>query len=275
MGPVVEPRSSPPSPTASELSAAGRARSLLTPEHRREPADDAGRGYLDLLGDTEAPSAGVSQRLMLSRALPVVYERWWRPAMGQVAKGLLGPGMNDEHAIAAEMLRLQAGDTVLDLACGPGNFTRRFSAAVGSTGLVLGVDASPTMLARAVRDTDAANVAYLRADAGALPFRDVSVDAVCCFAALNLFDQPMRALDELTRVLRPGGRIALFTSCRRGPAPLAGLAGPLESIAGMTMFGRGELVGGLAERGFDQIDQRVSGVTQFVGARRSPGSAAR
>ena len=37
---------------------------------------------------------------MLTRALPVVYERWWRPALGRMFKGVLGPGMADEHRIA-------------------------------------------------------------------------------------------------------------------------------------------------------------------------------
>jgi SAM-dependent methyltransferase len=258
----------------SSTTAVDRARALLTPVARLSSASQAGsgHGYIDLLGDRDPTSTGVSQNLMLSRALPVVYERWWRPAMGQLAKGLFGPGMDDEHTIALEMLRVGTGDTVLDLACGPGNFTRRFASSVGEPGLVLGVDASATMLARAAQDTHAANVVYLRADATDLPLHDASVDAACCFAALNLFAHPMLALDEMRRALRPGGRIALFTSCRRGPAPLAALAGPFEKLAGMTMFGRDELVDALAARGFDDVSQRVSGVTQFVGGRRSPGS---
>jgi SAM-dependent methyltransferase len=261
--------------SVSASTAFDRALALLTPVERRVAGaarGDAGRGYIDLLGDSEPPSGGISQKLMLSRALPVVYERWWRPAMGQVAKGLFGPGMDEEYLIALEMLRLQPSDTVLDLACGPGNFTRRFAGAVGESGLVLGVDASPTMLAQAARDTDAANVVYLRADAGGLPFHDASVDAACCFAALNLIAKPMRALDEMRRVLRPGGRLAIFTSCARGPAPLAAVEGPLARLAGMTLFGHDELVDALAARGFDQVHQRVSGVTQFVGGRRSPGA---
>ena len=49
-------------------------------------------GYLDLLGSAERRGGRSAQRLMLTRALPVVYERWWRPAWGRVLMGPLGPG---------------------------------------------------------------------------------------------------------------------------------------------------------------------------------------
>ena len=58
---------------------------------------------------------------MLSGPVPRVYERWWRPALGRVAKGLLGPGMADERRIARLLLGLAPGDGVLDVACGTGN----------------------------------------------------------------------------------------------------------------------------------------------------------
>ena len=99
--------------------------------------------------------------------------------------------MRDEHRIARLLLGLTPGDGVLDVACGPGNFTREFAQIVGAGGLAVGIDASATMLARAVADTTRpASVAYVRGDAEALPFRDASFDAVCCFAALHLFADP-------------------------------------------------------------------------------------
>ena len=60
----------------------------------------------------------------------------------------------------------------------------------------------------------------MRGDAVELPFRDASFDAVCCFAALHLFAEPFVALDHMARVLTPGGRIAIFTSCRAQSAPV-------------------------------------------------------
>jgi ubiquinone/menaquinone biosynthesis C-methylase UbiE len=126
------------------------------------------------------------------------------------------------------------------------------------------------MLARAVSETGAAgigNAVFVHGDASALPFRDASFDAVCCFAALNLFAEPFKALDQMTRVLTPGGRIAIFTSCRSRTAPLATVESALTRRSGLRMFGQDEIVDALRERGFGDVRQRVSGLTQFVGAR--------
>jgi ubiquinone/menaquinone biosynthesis C-methylase UbiE len=204
---------------------------------------------------------------MLSRVLPLVYERWWRPAWSRLLRGVTAAGMGDEHRIARLLLGLCPGDGVLDVACGPGNFTRDFARVVGPTGLAVGIDASATMLDRAARDTRATNVAYVRGDAVRLPFRDASFDAVCCFAALHLFADPFAALDHMTRVLTPGGRIALFTSCRASSAPLRTVDGFVGARSGMRMFERDEITTALEDRGLVDVHQRVAGVTQFVGAR--------
>jgi len=243
---------------------------LLRPVGRTvaaRPAASKG-GYLDLLGPAEAAVTGPAQRLMLTSAVPFVYERWWRPALGRIAKGARGVSMADEHRIARLLLGLAPGEKVLDVACGPGNFTRGFGRTVGLAGLSVGIDASTTMLARAVRDTPEAerqSVAYVRGDAVALPFLEESFDAVCCFAALHLFPDPMLALDHMTGVLRSGGRIAILTSCRARAAPLRGWDGLLGARSGMRMFDREEVVAALRERGFDQLRQRVGGLTQIVG----------
>ena len=248
-----------------------RVLALLDPRARPQDPEAAARpGYLDLLGDGAEPApTGPAQRLMLSRAVPAIYERWWRPALGRVAKGVLGPGMGDEHRIARLLLGLAPGDGVLDVACGPGNFTRDFARRVGEEGLAVGIDASPTMLARAVQDTPDpfANTAFIRGDAVQLPFRDRAFDAVCCFAALHLFAEPFEALDRMTRVLTPGGRIALFTSCRTRSSPLRTIDSVMGARSGMRMFEPDEIVGALADRGFEDVAQRVTGLTQFVGGR--------
>ena len=206
--------------------ALGRALPLLRPDERAR-----GRmvsGYFDLLEPDPVRSTGRAQDLMLTGLVPKVYERWWRPALGRVAKGVFGPGMADEHRIARLLLGLSPGDGVLDVACGTGNFTRDFGRSVGEDGLVVGIDVSQTMLARAVSDTRSAgldNVAYVRGNAQELPFVDHSFDGVCCFAALPPVlgsdagarphdrgahaRRPHRAVHEHARPLGPGadGRV--------------------------------------------------------------------
>lgn len=225
-------------------------------------------GYLDLL-EGELESTGPTQDLMVTRLVPAIYERYWRPALGRVFKGVTGPGMAEEIRIARLLLGLGEGDTVLDIACGPGNFTREFAKAVGPDGLAVGIDASRTMLERGgeeLRRAHASNLTLIRGDATALPFRDASFDATCCFAALHLFPDPFAALDEMRRVLKPGGRIALMTSVRR-ELTVKPLKPVLERASGMRIFEGDEIVEALEQRGFTGIHRRLSGMVQFVGGR--------
>ncbi|MCW2886026.1 MAG: hypothetical protein QOE54_6878 [Streptosporangiaceae bacterium] len=238
------------------------------------PADpDLSGGYLNLLDTAPAPSP--AQSVMQSTFLPKIYERLWRPVGFNLAKGWpFGPSTAEEFALARERLGLgrpgaEAGPaaTVLDVACGPGNVTRGLAAGVGEEGLTVGIDMSPTMLSRAVSDTALPNVGYVRGDAVDLPFQAGSFDAVCCFGALYLFSDPWAALDGMTRVLKPGGRIAVLTS-RRPRLPLSRLAGAFAvRAAGMTMFGDTDVTEALAGRGFEDVRRRSYPLMQFVSAR--------
>jgi SAM-dependent methyltransferase len=229
-------------------------------------APDTARGYLDLLGDDGDPTQRhLGPRLMVSSAVPLIYERLWRPVWGQIFLGA-GPGMDEERRIARELLALAPGDRVLDVGCGPGNFTRDFAGAV-APGLAVGVDASPTMLARAVAEAGPDNLAYVRADAAHLPFADGTFDAVCCFAALYFIADPSGALDEIVRVLAPGGRVALLSSVNRGLLPTPVTDAVVRTLSGVRIFDRAELTGALTRRGLRDVTQRVSGFGQFVGGR--------
>jgi SAM-dependent methyltransferase len=243
-----------------------RALALFERPPRAEEIDVA-HGYLDLLGGDDPTGAHPGQRLMESRVLATIYQRLWRPLGGRLLMGVTGPDTAEEHRMALEMLSIRPGDRVLDVACGPGNFTRDFAEAA-SEGLVVGLDASESMLRVAVRETESPNVAYLRGDAGEMPFRDHSFDAVCCFAALYLIEEPMRALQEIVRVLAPGGRIALLSSCNRGPLPAGVSNAIVRGLGGIRVFGRDELTRALLDGGLVEVEQRVRGVGQFVSARK-------
>jgi ubiquinone/menaquinone biosynthesis C-methylase UbiE len=181
--------------------------------------------------------------------------------------GALGPGAGGEHRIALELLDLSAGERVLDVGCGPGNFTREFGRAVGD-GLAVGLDASAPMLMQAVAEPTPDNVVYVRGDASAMPFVDAAFDAVCCFAALYLIEEPLKAIDEIVRVVAPGGRVALLSSVNRGLLPTAVANAVVRGFTGVRVFGREELTGALRDRGMANVEQRVSGLGQFVSATR-------
>jgi SAM-dependent methyltransferase len=245
-----------------------RALDLLRPE-RRPARPELRDGYLDLLGEAGDPTGrGPGQRLMASRALPLIYERLWRPLGGRLLMGALGPSMAGERRLALEMLQIAPGDRVLDVACGPGNFTRAFADAAGD-GLVIGVDASRTMLAQAARERPGGGVVYARASATDLPFADASFDAVCCFAALYLIEEPFRAVGEIVRVLAPGGRVALLSSVARGTLPAGLTDAVVRPLTGVRIFGRRALTDALRAGGLVDVEQRVAGLAQFVSARRA------
>jgi SAM-dependent methyltransferase len=243
-----------------------RALSLFATPLQDEKVDVA-HGYLDLLGERDPTGTHLGQRLMVSRALPLVYQRFWRPFGVRLLMGLTGPGTGEEHRMALSMLSIEPGDRVLDVACGPGNFSRDFGRVAGD-GLVVGIDASAPMLDVAVRETEGANVAYLRGDACALPFRDGSFDAVCCFAALYLIEEPMAALAEIVRVLAPGGRVAILTSCNRGLLPAEVTSPVVRRLSGVRIFDRDELKRALIDDGLVDVDQRVTGLAQFLSGRK-------
>lgn len=106
---------------------------------------------------------------------------------------------------------LRAGQSVLDVGCGPGTITADLAAAVAPGGQVTGVDASEDILgpARAVaaeRRLD--NVRFAAADVHALDFPDDSFDVVHAHQLLQHVGDPVRALREMRRVCRPGGVVA-------------------------------------------------------------------
>lgn len=106
-----------------------------------------------------------------------------------------------------ELLRLQAGERVLDLACGPGTLTHRLAAAVGDRGLVVATDLARGML-RLAREGAPAQVAVVLMDAERLGLGGQTFDAVACGHGLQFLPDLGSALSEVRRVLKPGGRFA-------------------------------------------------------------------
>jgi len=208
----------------------------------------------------------IAQRLMQHRALAFAYEHAWRPFNGWVLMGFDLAHVRHEKQATVEMLRLRDGDLVVDVACGPGNFTATFAEAVAPSGLAVGIDFSEAMLDRARRTNAHPRAAYLRGDGHHLPFPDHSVDAINCYAALYLIPDPYGVVEEMVRVLKPGGRIAIMTSVASSRPWLKPLQARALGATGLVMFERHDFVSRLRQAGFTEVEHELHGLAQYVAA---------
>ena len=134
------------------------------------------------------------------------YDESWRTRLAPAQQRLL------------EMAALQPGERVLDVACGTGLVTLAAATAVGPSGHVTGTDISEGMvrLGRAAAGTRRLdNVEFARMDAEELRLPDASFDATLCALGLMYVPEPARALAEMRRLLRRGGRAVAAVWGRR------------------------------------------------------------
>jgi SAM-dependent methyltransferase len=226
-------------------------------------------GILDMMGEDPGEVITPFQRLMQSRAVVSVYESSWRH---------LGYFVASSRSFSREMetvlsLAGERGDgPAMDLACGPGVFTRPL--ARRSNGIVIGLDLSRPMLrqaARRIAEEGISNIQLIRASAFALPFADGVFSHVNCCGALHLFDRPEKALAEIARVTRPAGGFSVQTTIR--PERSAGLAYILERFIRFGFFDEHELRRLLLSHGFSiERDERHRISFTFLARRLPPDS---
>jgi ubiquinone/menaquinone biosynthesis C-methylase UbiE len=109
---------------------------------------------------------------------------------------------------------LASTDRVLDVACGTGEF-ERIVLAEHPTQHIVGIDLSEPMVAIAQQKAQAfPQVSFQVATASALPFADHQFDVVVCANAFHYFDNPIVALMEMKRVLKPTGKVVILDWCR-------------------------------------------------------------
>jgi arsenite methyltransferase len=117
-------------------------------------------------------------------------------------------GVGNPHAIAA----LPTGATVVDVGCGGGMDLLLAALHVGPTGSAIGVDMTAEMRAQAERGARLCGLAHVDVrdgDATQLPVEDASVDVLISNGVLNLVPLKDRAIAEIARVLKPGGRLQI------------------------------------------------------------------
>lgn len=121
------------------------------------------------------------------------------------------PRLTDAENVASlvDASGVEADDTVLEVGTGPGHVARGFARRCDE---VVGFDLTEAPLAIArekKREHDGDNLTFVQADAEEIPFSDNSFDVVCCRLVVHHLENPARVLQEMARVCRPDGSIAV------------------------------------------------------------------
>jgi ubiquinone/menaquinone biosynthesis C-methylase UbiE len=174
-------------------------------------------------------------------------------------------GADDAHDFARrailDALRLEPGDRLLDIGCG-GGLLLRDAMATGAD--VAGLDHSPDMVDLAKERAPGATVVL--GDARHLPFADDSFTAVSMSVVFFFLDDPIGVLQECRRVLRPSGRLAVYTTAPE----LRGTPAAPEPVASLGHFYTDEALADLARQaGLAGVTVQRDDGAQLLSARAS------
>jgi SAM-dependent methyltransferase len=151
---------------------------------------------------------------------------------------------------------LRPGETVVDLGSGGGLDVFLAADKVGPTGKAIGIDMTDEMLELARRNSAGrANVEFHKATIDKLPLPDSSVDCVISNCVINLASDKPSVFQEIARVLKPGGRLAVSDIALKKPLPPEignDLMAYVGCIAGAVMVD--EYRSGLAAAGFNAVE---------------------
>ena len=135
-----------------------------------------------------------------------------RGLLGKLIGRVLTKGNASINTWIVQLLDIQPSDHILDIGCGPGLAIQGF-AAIATQGLVAGIDTSPLMVQEARKRNATAietgHVEIQQGDASTLPYTDASFDKVAATHVIYFWSDVVTTLQELRRVLRPGGTVAI------------------------------------------------------------------
>ncbi len=151
---------------------------------------------------------------------------------------------------------VKPGDTALDIGAGAGNDSIIATSKVGADGRVIALDLTAAMTRKLRNHTKDhyANLEVIQASAEHLPLADKSIDSVTSNGALNLVPDKRRAIREIFRVLRPGGRLQLADVVINRPVNVNCDSDPrlwVECVVGATV--EDNLLAMLGDAGFEDI----------------------
>ena len=115
----------------------------------------------------------------------------------------------------AERLELKPGSVILDVGTGTGVFLPYLLKNIGKNGKIVALDLAEEMLAKARAKYPVENVEYLHADIMDIPIYEEMFDSVVCYSSFPHFQDKHKALTEIKRVMKPGGRVLVCHTSSR------------------------------------------------------------
>ena len=115
----------------------------------------------------------------------------------------------------ANCLTIESGATILDVGTGTGVFLPYLLKLVGTNGRIIAIDHADKMVSKAKAKSYQGNINFLCADVMAIPLGDDYCDAVVCYSSLPHFPDKVKALLEIKRILKKGGRVFICHSSGR------------------------------------------------------------
>lgn len=179
-----------------------------------------------------------------------------RGLLGGAALTAMALKNGGQNKAALDLLAPRAGDSVIELGCGPGMGVRAALKRMGREGLVAGIDQSPTATHYAAHAAHGAcldgRAVIMRAEVADLPFRDCMFDRAFAVNSFQFWPDPARALREVARVLAPGGRLVI-TQRAAGHDNLTNFAG---AARGMERISQATAL--LKAQGWRIVDERCT-----------------
>jgi len=201
----------------------------------------------------------ILQSVSIIDKLAKIYEtNLWYPIVYHIFGGMRIPSVNDTIKKLIDLIEITEG-VGIDIACGTGLYMRPLA---GKMEQVFGIDISKGMLNKAKKiahEQNIKNIELARAKVERLPFPNKYFDAACCSGALHLFPDTVKALKEISRVIKAGSIFAVMTFIRRRFFKNEFIYKHLKDKHGATVFDITDLKNWLEISGFEDFKPKIYG----------------
>jgi ubiquinone/menaquinone biosynthesis C-methylase UbiE len=206
-------------------------------------------GYIDFFPG--AAPYGIIQHLWENTQVVKIYEKV-RDMMLFFLTGRVIDS-DSEYFVLKNLLHLEGSEIVLDLSCGNGRHALK-NAEKLNEGHLFALDISEPMLknlSEKVRDSGKGDkITILRSSSESIPLRDNSIDMVYCIAAMHLYQNQQKAVEEVSRVLKKGGLFAGTIFMESPFLPVKFMEQATASLSGLVFNRKSHFAEMIAEAGF-------------------------